>query len=160
MSLRSQPGQGTTVRMQLPAAEPAAVAEDAPPSDLREFGKTVLLVEDNADVAAVVVPVLERLGCRVVHVARADAALARLAERPGEADLVLTDVVMPGAMDGLALAREVRSRHPSLKLLLMTGYAEDPPPDLLGSGHVEILHKPFDLDRLCALAAQIVAPEG
>lgn len=141
VSLRSQPGEGTTVRMQLPAAEPAAVLKEAPSSELRDFGKTVLLVEDNADVAAVVVPVLERLGCRVIHMARADAALARLAERPGEADLVLTDVVMPGPMDGLALAREVRSRHPSLKLLVMTGYAEQI--DAIAAQGLPVLPKPF-----------------
>jgi CheY-like chemotaxis protein len=118
-------GAGTTVEMVLPAfrgqAEDGDRQEEAPtgPLDLR-----VLLVEDNPDVAAAVRPLLEALGCSVTHFAAAAPALAWLRQHPQQVDAVLTDVVMPGEMDGLALAQEVRSGHPQLGLVVMTGYAE------------------------------------
>jgi signal transduction histidine kinase len=122
--VRSEVGVGTTVEMILPAFEGGdqagdqEVADAAAPLDLR-----VVLVEDNAEVAAAVRPVLEAYGCRVTHFALAQPALTWLAQNAEAVDAVLTDVVMPGGMDGLALAQEVRRRYPQLRLVVMTGYA-------------------------------------
>jgi DNA-binding NtrC family response regulator len=84
----------------------------------------VLLVEDNVEVSAANRPVLEAFGCQVTHFALAAPALAWLDVHAREFDAVLTDVVMPGEIDGVALARHVREKHPQLRLVVMTGYAE------------------------------------
>jgi signal transduction histidine kinase len=123
--IRSAAGAGTTVDLLLPAidgpADPAAAGDDglSAPLDLR-----VLLVEDNVEVSAAIRPVLEAFGCQVTHFALAAPALAWLDVHAREFDAVLTDVVMPGEIDGVALARHVREKHPQLRLVVMTGYAE------------------------------------
>jgi two-component system, NtrC family, sensor kinase len=94
------------------------IAEEEPPVG-RE---TVLLVEDNSDVRDVAIQLLEQLGYRVLCAQSADAALQLLGS--GEAvDLVFTDVVMPGELDGVALARRVKEEYPDVAVLLTTGYA-------------------------------------
>lgn len=140
--IRSEPGQGTTVAMFFPAQQGAA-GPDRPreddadaPLDLR-----VLLVEDNAEVAAAIQPVLQALGCTVRHFDAAAPAIAWLDANPAAVDAVLTDVVMPGAMDGLALAKQVRERHPRLRLVVMTGYAEHL--DEITRRGFEVLAKPW-----------------
>jgi signal transduction histidine kinase/CheY-like chemotaxis protein len=121
----SETGQGTTVEMLLPAVlGEAATQEPGEPPVGQPLDCRVLVVEDNAEVAAAIRPVLETLGCGVTHFAAAAPALGWLAQHAGEVDVVLTDVVMPGEMDGLVLAKEVRRRHPELGLVVMTGYAE------------------------------------
>jgi signal transduction histidine kinase/ActR/RegA family two-component response regulator len=141
VKIASVAGQGTRVRLEFPACDlppsGASPVEGQEPS----IGKSVLLVEDNAEVAAVIAPVLEKLGCRVVHHESGDAALAWLAEGAGRVDLLLTDVVMPGATDGLALVQAVKQRYPRLKVLVMTGYAEQL--QAIGELGYEVLPKPF-----------------
>jgi CheY-like chemotaxis protein len=83
----------------------------------------VLLVEDNLEVSAAIRPVLEALGCEVTHFTQAAPAIQWLDAHGAEVDAVLTDVVMPGELDGVALARHVRQSHPRLRLVVMTGYA-------------------------------------
>jgi signal transduction histidine kinase len=164
--ITSVTGSGTTVRLYLPRHHgpapdvskagappdvttppivPAAHDEEAP---LR--GTSVLLVEDNADVAAGVTAVLEVFGCAVHHEESADAAFALLGE--GYAfDLVLSDVQMPGRMNGIDLAEQIVKRLPSQKLVLMTGYADElERAKQLG---VPVLAKPFDMDDLLDLIA-------
>ncbi|SAK62025.1 sensor histidine kinase/response regulator [Caballeronia temeraria] len=169
--ITSVPGSGTTVRLYLPrhhgpvpkeskAYMPPDVAVPviAPPPDEEEDeplrGTSVLLVEDNADVAAGVTAVLEVLGCAVHHEESADAAFALLGEGYGF-DLVLSDVQMPGRMNGIDLAEQIMARLPSQKLMLMTGYADE----LERAKHlgVPILAKPFDMDDLLKLIAPGVA---
>src|SRR5690606_32700167 len=107
-----------------PRAEHQPASEDPGPAPLLEpLDQSVLLVEDNDEVAASVVPILESLGCRVTRVDRAGKARQLLDEgtRP---DLILSDVVMPGEMDGVALAQHIRKNWPAQRLVLMTGYAE------------------------------------
>ncbi len=145
--LRSRPGQGTTVSILLPVSDAAPRAPDAtgdaavaPPL----LGATVLVCEDNDDVAALAVDMLEQLGHRPTRVGTAAAALGALAD--GRAvDLLFTDVLMPGGMDGLALAREARRRRPGLPVLLTTGYtgaAAAVPRDM------PMLRKPYKLQDL------------
>ena len=122
--IHSEPGQGTTVEMLLPAidgpvdAEPGDDEAAQAPLNLR-----VLLVEDNVEVSAAIRPVLEAFGCEVTHFAQAAPAMAWLDGHAQGIDAVLTDVVMPGELDGVALARHVREKHPALRLVVMTGYA-------------------------------------
>jgi PAS domain S-box-containing protein len=118
----SEPGSGATVTVYLPRSyrplDDLTIAEEEPPVG-RE---TVLLVEDNSDVRDVAIQLLEQLGYRVLCAQSADAALQLLGS--GEAvDLVFTDVVMPGELDGVALARRVKEEYPDVAVLLTTGYA-------------------------------------
>jgi signal transduction histidine kinase len=157
VALTSAPGRGTTIRMQFPAA--AGPLRDAGPVASRElsFSKTVVLVEDNPEVAAVVVPVLEKLGCTVVHRESAEAALAWLRTDAHRADVLLTDVVMPGSLDGTELARRVRAGYPHLKVMLMTGYAEQI--EAISDLGFEVVPKPFSPRSLAEALERVLAPE-
>jgi len=123
-SIASTVGEGTCVTLFIPrAADRATTAATGPAPALVALNKTVVLVEDNEEVAASVVPILESLGCRVTHVDRAVKA-RDLLEQGTRPDLIVSDVVMPGEMDGVSLAQHIREVWPAQRLLLMTGYAE------------------------------------
>jgi signal transduction histidine kinase len=139
--LETEAGKGTRITLQFPASELAPSATPAVEGQQPSFGKSVLLVEDNAEVAAVVVPVLQKLGCSVVHRDGVEAALEWLQQCDGRVDLLLTDVVMPGGRDGISLVKAVKERYPTLKVLMMTGYAEQV--DAIGEMGYEVLSKPF-----------------
>lgn len=164
-TLASAPGQGTRVTLEFPASaqDPAPTPPgERPQAAIRQ---SVLLVEDNPEVAAVVVPVLEGMGCTVVHRDSAEAALAWL-EQPGRTvDLLLTDVVMPGRSDGIALVKAVQQRWPALRVLVMTGYAEQI--DAITRMGYEVLAKPFSprglaeaIDRVLKSRAGEVPADG
>jgi two-component system NtrC family sensor kinase len=140
----SGPDSGTTVTLYLPRSHSPLsgqpTAEEAPPRG-RE---TVLLVEDNSEVQDVAVMLLEQLGYRVLFVQSADAALQLLAS--GEpVDLVFTDVVMPGEIDGVALARQVKEDYPDIAVLLTTGYARAVNTREAG---FPVLRKPYQISAL------------
>ncbi len=150
----SRPGEGCTISLRMPRTSRKVEAEPAPRvHGLAPAVGVVLLVEDNPDVADVTTGMLRRLGCSVVQAADAADALGRLA-RGDQFDLVFSDIVMPGPIDGLTLASRVRAEHPNLPILLATGYsqASEAPPG------VEILRKPFDLDILGAALAAALGP--
>jgi len=145
-------GSGTTVRLYLPRYREARAAQpavDTATSDDHSVGQgVVLLVEDNADVAAGIAAVLQTFGCEVHHEATADRALDVLTA--GEIfELVLSDIQMPGKLNGVDLAERVRISWPAQKIALMTGYADE----LDRARHigVAILAKPFNIDELHAL---------
>ena len=143
-------GQGTAVTVVLPRAAGVFTNAAAGGADeeMKQTG-TVLLVEDNPDVASASAGLLEQLGYTVRWVPNADAALEAV-EQDG-IDLVFSDIVMPGRMDGLALARIIKQKHPGLPILLATGYsqaAQDVRFDF------PILRKPYQMHELSqALAA-------
>jgi PAS domain S-box-containing protein len=149
VEVASEVGQGTRVTLHLPCAGVPArprveTAEQAP----RGCGETVLVVEDEAMVREVTRKVLESLGYRVRLAADAAAALNALVAH-ADIDLVLSDVQMPGGMNGFELARAIRSRHEALPIVLLSGYAHDarvstgaPPPD------VRVLAKPYPVVEL------------
>jgi two-component system NtrC family sensor kinase len=107
----------------------------------------ILLVEDNADIAEVTRSNLEELGFRVVHVPDAHSALNAL-ERDASFDLVFTDIVMPGDLTGVDLARTIRLRYPALPVLLTTGYSNMA--QAAADEGFSILHKPYDSAGLSA----------
>ena len=113
----------------------------------------ILIAEDESMLRVIAVEMLEDAGFRVFQAADGEEALALLTQHPAIA-LLISDVKMP-RMDGYALVQAGLAFKPDLQILLMTGYAEDPPPGLLRGGQVEIMRKPFDLDRLCARAAEM-----
>ncbi|HWH84683.1 MAG TPA: ATP-binding protein [Burkholderiaceae bacterium] len=124
-TLASEVGRGTTLSMHFPAAAHAAsvVLPDEAVADGPLAGH-VLLVEDNDEVAAATEGLLRGAGLEVTRTASADAALAALAAAPRVHDVVLSDISMPGSMDGIGLAFAMRERRPPLPVLLTTGYAE------------------------------------
>ncbi|WP_083614755.1 hybrid sensor histidine kinase/response regulator [Rhizobacter sp. OV335] len=122
--VRSEPGQGTSILMWLPA-RPGAVF-DAVPASLAEPASVtgnVLLVDDNDEVVDATAEMLQACGLQVHSVRSADAALDALAQAAEAPDLVFSDVSMPGDMDGIQLAHEIRRRWPALPVVLLTGYA-------------------------------------
>jgi signal transduction histidine kinase len=152
-TITSVPGSGTTVRLFFPAvaASTLAAGETRKPID-RSLGKTVLVVEDNNDVAGALLPLLEALGCNATRVERASAALEWLAAQTEMPDLVLSDVMMPGDMDGVGLAQSLRQTQPALPVLLMTGYAEQI--EAITALGFEVLPKPCSPEVLSAAIAR------
>ena len=147
VTVASDPGRGAVVTMYLPRSKvaPAAEAETRAPEEPAQNGETVLLVEDNVEVQAVAVSLLEQLGYRVKQTDNAASALQILAA--GEpVDLVFSDIVMPGELDGLGLARRIQRDYPGIRVLLTTGYADAASAAEPG---FPILRKPY---RLAALA--------
>ena len=147
----SPPGQGTTFTIYLPvhadAPEPAVeVPAETPAADL--WGKgTVLLVEDEGTVRAVAERALTRKGYQVLTAAHGEEALEILSKREQGVDLLISDVVMP-TMDGPTLVRAARERFPNLRILFMSGYAEEQlrkSIDVRGAG---FLPKPFSVQEL------------
>lgn len=144
---KSETGQGTTITLYLPRTSEAVVADETEPAKAaRETGQGhVLLVEDNPDIAEVTRANLEELGYRVTHVADACSALETL--RQGRAvDLVFSDIVMPGKINGVDLARSVRADYPTMPVLLTTGYS-NVAQTAMDEGF-SILRKPYDATDL------------
>jgi signal transduction histidine kinase/CheY-like chemotaxis protein len=154
VEVRSSPGAGTTMTLVLPASKesdrPAVKRREAARAEpaAREAGDA-LLVEDNDEVAALTREMLEHLGWRVTRVASAEAALGALADERS-IDLVFSDVMMPGGMNGLDLAREARRRRPAIPIVLTSGYAEPIRKEAEQAG-LPLLPKPFNLDSLAAV---------
>ena len=152
VEIRSEIGRGTTVRIYLPrvaeqhATRAPAAGEPAKPAGGSE---TVLMVEDNEGVRQIVAAQLAGLGYRVLEAGRGWDALAIL-ERPGQAiDLLFTDIVMPGGMDGYKLARAAIERHPDLKVLLTSGFPGQQPEAAGERGtDLPLLSKPYNRDDL------------
>jgi CheY-like chemotaxis protein len=152
IAVASAPARGTTFRLYLPLAADDLVSErtEEPPPLVAvgtPAGMTVLVVEDEPAVRAVVVRSLERGGFRVLQASDAAAAL-QVADREGRPDLVLTDLMMPG-IGGAELARRLKARWPGLPVLFMSGYSAE---DLRRQGLVDpegvIIQKPFKPDAL------------
>ncbi len=154
-TLHSTPGHGATVRMYFPAGRgtPSPALPPASPMP-RDLGKRVLLVEDNAEVSHALVPVMESMGCAVHlegNAADARRWLQEQRERGQLPDLVLSDVVMPGDMDGVALASHVRAHFPGVRILLMSGYTEQL--DAVTRLGFDILPKPCSAQTLAQAMA-------
>ena len=139
VGIESEPGRGTTIILHLPRSRaPLSTEPGEDETGLAPGEGTVLVVEDNLEVADVTSTLLTEIGYRVLRVDNAAEALARL--RQEEIDLVFSDIVMPGPMNGIALAREIRARYPKIPVLLTSGYS-----DLAQDVEIEfsILRKPF-----------------
>jgi PAS domain S-box-containing protein len=151
VTIESTLGKETTVTLYLPRGRAgAAAASEVQVESAR--GGSVLVVDDNPDVAAVSAGMLEQLGYDV-HQA-GDAASALAAADKHAFDLVLTDVVMPGTMDGIALARALRERQPTLPVLLVTGYSQAA---ANAAPEFPVMRKPCQLAELSRAAARMIA---
>jgi CheY-like chemotaxis protein len=151
IAVESEPGQGTTFRILLPATderiEPRVAQEQPAPAAVPGTG-TILLLEDEKVVRDLVRAILERDGFRVIEASAPEEALAASLRDHERIDLLLTDVVMPG-MSGLDVARALGGPDRSLKVLYMSGYSDDAVlrPGLLEPGSA-FLQKPFSANEL------------
>ncbi|MBR1284588.1 PAS domain S-box protein [Bradyrhizobium sp. AUGA SZCCT0177] len=154
----SEPGQGATFTIYLPqaavptqAAEAAAAGQEPGP---RGRGYRVLVVEDNDDVGQFSTELLEDLGYMVRRADNADTALAILAEDEFAADLVFSDVIMPG-MNGVELAGVIRERYPGLPVVLTSGYSNV----LAENAHrgFELIQKPYSVESLSRILRKAIS---
>jgi CheY-like chemotaxis protein len=139
-------GRGTTITIYLPRSH-AEVSAHQPAADVEPGARregTILVVEDNVEVGNVTTSLLEQLGYRVL---RADNASEALQQLRGDTavNLVFSDIVMPGGMDGLSLAREIRDRYPGVSVLLTSGYSDAVQ---AAENQFAILRKPFQAAAL------------
>jgi len=144
VTISSEVGKGTAVTMYLPRSQRPGGQEPAAEVESPAGPETVLLVEDNPTVKEVASMLLGQLGYQVVCAQSAAAALERLASGE-DIDLVFTDVVMPGELDGLGLAQRVRADYPGIAVLLTSGYAKAL--TTLEAGF-SVLRKPYQLATL------------
>ncbi|AXJ96984.1 hybrid sensor histidine kinase/response regulator [Sphingomonas sp. FARSPH] len=148
--IETQPGCGTTIELLLPRALVAvtAAAPAGAPRRAAQPGECVLLVEDDPAVRMLVSDLLGDLGYTVAQAADGREALARL-DAMARVDLLITDVGLPG-INGRDLADLVRARRPGLKVLFVSGYAEQAMVlgDFLDEG-MALISKPFEIDMLC-----------
>jgi signal transduction histidine kinase len=151
--LRSRVGEGTTATLVLPRAQsqPQAQGVAAPAAGLHGVGR-VLLVEDDPLVRDTVCTGLEVSGFEVRTATNADEAL-RIIDDDQTLDVVLTDVVMPGSMNGIDLARLISERYPRLRVVISTGYS-DRSVDVPG---VRALAKPYALEQAVAALNEAMA---
>jgi signal transduction histidine kinase/CheY-like chemotaxis protein len=160
VSIESAVGLGTIVTVLLPRSlQPAVTAKTvdtattAPARGDGERRGHVLLVEDDKEVSALAREMLSALGFSVTHVTSADAALGALANARA-IDAVLSDIMMPGGVSGVQLAREIRRRYPKLPIVLTTGYVEAAAD--VKDGEFAVLPKPYTLEGVAeALGAQL-----
>jgi CheY-like chemotaxis protein len=153
IEIRSKIGEGTTVSLYLPVAEPRSESEGqdaarAPDAGMDTIpGKTVLVVEDDSLVRQTTTATLKSLGYVVIEASSGPTARKILEENAESIDIVFSDVIMPDGMTGLDLAREIQSRHPHVRILLTSGYAESrlsrSDHDYISDAGIHILPKPF-----------------
>jgi CheY-like chemotaxis protein len=148
--IESEPGHGTKVVILLPRARQADEPDDISIRSGRfqaAADDLLLLVEDNEQVRAVVRRQLTDLGYRLIEAGDADEALELLENVP-DFTVLVSDIVMPGAMTGIDLGERARAMKPDLKIILMTGYAGRDRMRDLDTCPFPVLRKPFDHDQL------------
>jgi CheY-like chemotaxis protein len=125
---------------------------------VKENGLTVLLAEDEAMVRMVAVETLQDAGYQVLEAADGNEALILL-KSDAKVDLLISDVKMPG-MSGYQVAEAGLTLRPGLRVVLMTGYAQDPIPKILAEAGTRVLYKPFNLEQLTEIADAILKPSA
>jgi PAS domain S-box-containing protein len=144
VNLYSEPGIGTTLRLYFPAVEGNVQRRPSAPKAIEKAGnETILIVDDRVEVAEVAQAMLEQIGYRTRVVLNTKEAMDILQDGTA-VDLLFTDLIMPGNMNGVMLAREARRLQPKIKVLLTTGYADASleRTDANGS-EFDMIHKPY-----------------
>ena len=156
----SEVGQGTMVCLYLPRHQGAAEDAEAPPelsaAPRAQQGETVLIVDDEPTIRMLVTEVLEDLGYTAVEASEGIGAL-KVLRSDARIDLLVTDVGLPGGMNGRQVADAARLTRPNLKVLFITGYAENA---VLSHGHLDpgmhVLTKPFAMEELASRIKELI----
>jgi CheY-like chemotaxis protein len=160
LEIDTSPGKGTTIRMIFPVTARANTEGDGSHGEGNALnwsteailGKhTILVVDDNHDVRELATAHLRKLGFRVLAAQSGEEAL-ELMERYGGVDLLFTDIIMPGGMNGLQLVERTRERHPNIPVLLATGYMDELRQENASATSMPTLTKPY---RVTELADQV-----
>jgi signal transduction histidine kinase/ActR/RegA family two-component response regulator len=165
LDISSQSGKGTRVSILMPRLDvvPAAAAEELEPEPVSALvalepqaarAPTVLIVEDEALVRMVAAETIRDEGFNVIDVGHGSDALDIL-KAGTEIDLLITDIKLPG-VNGYQLAEVGIVHRPRMKLILVTGFAQDPVPEKLADAGAKIFYKPYDLDALASCAKQML----
>jgi len=160
VDVKSQPGRGTIFTLYLPASRDVTIDEAAvkePSADARHKFATVLIVEDDLDVAEVTAGLLEECGFEVKLTYQGGTALDML-RRGDRVDVILSDIMMPGGISGMPLAEEVRNLSLQVPVLLATGYS-DAAADAASRG-LPIITKPYTMEELCTSIAELIGNKG
>ena len=152
VQIDSQPGVGTSVQIYLPRlpddAEESEPIDERPVADEQKGTETVLVVEDDDAIRGYCTDVLREFGYHLLEAPNAGAALEILDRQP-DVRLLLTDIGLPGPMNGRQLSDEARQRRPGLKVVLTTGYTGD---SVIHAGRLErgvsLMLKPFSFAEL------------
>src|SRR5438876_4172361 len=155
IEVESEPGQGTTFRVSLPKvdSEPAAIARPVMTESQKRGTGTILLAEDEPLLRELGETILKQAGYQVLTAPDSTALQQLIATYSGKVDLLLTDVVMPG-ISGPELVRIVKNRWPTIRVLYMSGYADDDIEDL--DRDAGFLQKPFTPAELTAKIAEVI----
>ncbi|MHA6194644.1 hybrid sensor histidine kinase/response regulator [Pseudomonas wadenswilerensis] len=157
----TEEGIGTTLRLYFPVDSGAVLPlPRRQAAEAKNGHESILIVEDRPDVAELAKMVLEDYGYQADLVLNAREALKRF-EAGERYDLLFTDLIMPGGMNGVMLAREVRRRHPATKVLLTTGYAENSIERTdIGGSEYEVISKPYLPHDLARKVRQVLDSPG
>jgi PAS domain S-box-containing protein len=158
----SEEGHGTTFKLYLPQADapPERIAEEPPSSEIERGDETILIVEDDPLVRSYVNTQLQSLGYKTLSAANGHEALA-IVDSGAAFDLLFTDIIMPGGLNGRQLAAEVASRRPSLHVLFTSGFTENA---IVHHGRLDfgvlLLAKPYRKLELARMLRVALTPAG
>jgi PAS domain S-box-containing protein len=160
IKIYSEENHGTTIKLYLPPARGQVEVEAPAPAPVQLGNETILVVEDDALVRNYVTAQLANLGYKTIAVPDSRAALA-LVDKGEEFDLLFTDVIMPGGMNGRQLADEVAKRRPGIKVLYTSGYTENA---IVHHGRLDegvlLLAKPYRKAQLASMLQQALQEKG
>ena len=156
ISVESEPGQGTTFTLYLPASEKDPAEERKSAGDVLCGKETILLVDDEKMVLEVTRELLESLGYRVYAAGSGQEAVALYMEKKGEIDLVILDMVMPG-ISGSEIFERLREINPGIKVLLSSGYSiNGQARTIMNRGCDGFLQKPFHFENLSRCVREVL----
>ncbi|HEV2990514.1 MAG TPA: PAS domain S-box protein [Candidatus Angelobacter sp.] len=161
IQVESEPGRGATFAIYLPKSNvdlPAPVVSQEPQVGTLHGRETILVVEDEEALRDAACEYLERLGYKVLAARDGEEALRVATRYPGELELLITDLVMP-RLNGRAVRERLLRLRPGVKVIFMSGYAEDSAEEAIASQDVPLLRKPFMLRDLGRLVRRVVDSE-
>ena len=159
ISIESAVGEGTAVRLYLPWTDPVEALvpnETAKTASPVEGLSKILVVEDNDELREVAAQLVEGLGYSVCSASTGAEAIVTLAQDP-KIDILFTDVLMPGGMNGFELATEIRRTRPEIAILVTSGFPGNLLPTAQQHGGFEMIPKPFTQAQLGAALAKVCA---
>ena len=151
ITVKGQPGEGTTFTLRIPVMDESILTEQEEAPSLSSYAKyhgTILLVEDDDGVRDVATHMLTEAGFEVIAANNANAGLEEFDKNP-TIDLVFSDIIMPGGMNGVEMAERIQKSKPGVPILLATGYTDKHLKDRIReSSKLVCISKPYDIDRL------------